>query len=186
MSARHTGFDRIPCTVLDLFQASHAFEGNGTHPTRAAQRVSLATALVNDPHLLLLDDPFARLDPIMRAAIQSELVPLWRRAGFTELLATSDMNEAASVASRAIVRSAQSARIMLDLTLEREFPRHPADPCRVRARRELLQSLDGVGTSQSTGPLGPRHTEPSERPGNLAMTTWPGDEPASRHTGALA
>jgi NitT/TauT family transport system ATP-binding protein len=151
-----------------------------------AQRVSLATALVNDPRLLLLDDPFARLDPITRAAIQSDLVSLWQRSGFTALFATSDMDEALSVASRVIILGARPAHIALDLAVDCEFPRRPTAPGLAGTRRALLQLLDDIGAYRNASSSGLHYTEPSARPGNLAVKIWPGDEPAPRHAAALA
>jgi NitT/TauT family transport system ATP-binding protein len=150
-----------------------------------AQRVSLATALVNDPRLLLLDDPFARLDPITRAAIQSDLVSLWQRSGFTALFAASDIDEALSIASRVIVLSAQPARIALDLAIDCEFPRRPAAPGLAGARRALLEALDGAGTSPNAAPLVLHHAGPPTRAGHAALMMWPGDEPAARRARAL-
>jgi NitT/TauT family transport system ATP-binding protein len=148
--------------------------------------VSLATALVNDPRLLLLDDPFARLDPITRAAIQSDLVSLWQRSGFTALFATSDIDEALSVARRIIILSAQPARIARDLAIDCEFPRRPTAPGLAGARRALLQLLDRTGTSQDTTSLGPRHTGSPALPDNPVLMIWPGDEQAPRRARALA
>lgn len=162
------------------------FAGAGPRELTAgtAQRVSLATALVNDSHLLLLDDPFARLDPITHVAIQSDLVSLRHRAGFTMLLATNDVDEALSVASRIIVLGATPARITLDLKLDYAFPRRTADPCMATARRELLQSLGDVGTGQPTCPPALRHAEPSARPGNSTLMIWSANAAAARHAGA--
>jgi NitT/TauT family transport system ATP-binding protein len=151
-----------------------------------AQRVSLATALVNDPRLLLLDDPFARLDPITRAAIQSDLVSLWQRSGFTALFATSDMDEALSVASRVIMLTAQPAHIALDLAVDCEFPRRPTAPGLAGARHALLQLLDRTGAARSANSPGLHYAESSARPGNRATAIWPGDAQAPRHAAALA
>ena len=59
-----------------------------------AQRVALARALVNDPELLILDEPLGKLDSLTRLTMQGEIVNLWRRAGFTALLVTHDIEEA--------------------------------------------------------------------------------------------
>jgi NitT/TauT family transport system ATP-binding protein len=76
-----------------------------------SQRAALARALVNDPKLLILDEPLGQLDSLTRIAMQEELVSLWRRAGFTALLVTHDVEEAVFLASRIIVLSQRPARI---------------------------------------------------------------------------
>ena len=59
-----------------------------------AQRASLARALVNDPALLLLDEPLGKLDSLTRLTLQGELLSLWRDKGFTAILVTHDVEEA--------------------------------------------------------------------------------------------
>ncbi len=58
-----------------------------------AQRAALARALVNEPQLLILDEPLGKLDSLTRIAMQGELVSLWQRSGFTALLVTHDVEE---------------------------------------------------------------------------------------------
>lgn len=64
-----------------------------------AQRVALARALANDPQLVLLDEPFAGLDPVLRADLRAEVKAILARAGTAALLVTHDQIEALSLAS---------------------------------------------------------------------------------------
>jgi len=67
------------------------------------QRVALARALVNEPELLLLDEPMSALDAKLRAEVQLELRRLQRRLGKTFILVTHDQDEAMTVSDRVIV-----------------------------------------------------------------------------------
>ncbi len=111
-----------------------------------AQRAALARALVNDPRLLILDEPLGKLDSMTRIAMQSELVALWRRAGFTGLLVTHDVEEALFMATRVIVFSERPARIVADVKVDRPYPRGRGDEYLVDLRHQLLELL-GLGSS---------------------------------------
>ncbi|KAA2211985.1 ABC transporter ATP-binding protein [Teichococcus oryzae] len=106
-----------------------------------AQRVALARALVNDPRLLLLDEPLGKLDSLTRLSMQAELVRLWQRSGLTALLVTHDVEEALLLAQRVIVFSPRPARITAELVVDRPYPRHRDDPHLVSLRREALGLL---------------------------------------------
>jgi NitT/TauT family transport system ATP-binding protein len=106
-----------------------------------SQRAALARALVNDPKLLILDEPLGQLDSLTRIAMQEELVSLWQRAGFTALLVTHDVEEAVFLASRVIVLSARPARITAEVANVRPYPRHRGDPHLVELRREIMGHL---------------------------------------------
>ncbi|MDQ0471985.1 ABC transporter ATP-binding protein [Labrys wisconsinensis] len=110
-----------------------------------AQRVALARALVNDPALLLLDEPLGKLDSLTRLTLQAELVALWQRTGFTALLVTHDVEEALILASRVIVFSDRPARIKAEFTVDKPYPRHRDDADLVALRREILGTL-GLAT----------------------------------------
>lgn len=69
------------------------------------QRVALARALVNEPELLLLDEPMSALDAKLRAEVQIELRRLQRRLGKTFILVTHDQDEAMTVSDRVLVMS---------------------------------------------------------------------------------
>jgi NitT/TauT family transport system ATP-binding protein len=106
-----------------------------------AQRASLARALVNDPSLLLLDEPLGKLDSMTRIAMQGELVALWQRSGFTVLLVTHDVEEALFLANRVIVLSDRPATIKADVPVELPYPRHRGDPRLAELRREVFGLL---------------------------------------------
>ncbi len=106
-----------------------------------AQRVALARALVNDPRLLLLDEPFAKLDSLTRITMQAELIRLWQETGFTALLVTHDVEEALFLAQRVLVFSDRPARLKSELVVERPYPRHRGDPYLAELRRRVLDDL---------------------------------------------
>ncbi|WP_316235350.1 MULTISPECIES: ABC transporter ATP-binding protein [unclassified Bradyrhizobium] len=106
-----------------------------------AQRVALARALVNDPKVLVLDEPLGKLDSLTRIAMQAELVALWQRKGFTTLLVTHDVEEALVLANRVVVLSDRPARIKADIVVDRPYPRHRGDPHLADLRRQILGLL---------------------------------------------
>ena len=93
-----------------------------------AQRVALARALVNDPELLVLDEPFGKLDSLTRLRMQGELVKLWLDARFSVLLVTHDVEEALFLANRVIVFSERPARVTAEVRNDAPYPRHRDDP----------------------------------------------------------
>lgn len=106
-----------------------------------SQRAALARALVNDPRLLILDEPLGQLDSLTRITMQSELVSLWQRAGFTALLVTHDVEEALFLAGRVIVLSERPARVKAEIVNTRPYPRHRGDPHLVELRYEVFSHL---------------------------------------------
>ena len=106
-----------------------------------AQRVALARALVNDPQLLVLDEPLGKLDSLTRIAMQSELVALWQRAGFSALLVTHDVEEALFLANRVIVLSDRPARIAAELVVDLPYPRQRGHARLAQLRHEALRHL---------------------------------------------
>jgi NitT/TauT family transport system ATP-binding protein len=73
--------------------------------------------------------------------MQSELVSLWQRAGFTALLVTHDVEEALFLAGRVIVLSERPARIKAEIVNVRPYPRHRGEPHLVELRREVFAHL---------------------------------------------
>jgi NitT/TauT family transport system ATP-binding protein len=111
-----------------------------------AQRVALARALVNDPKLLILDEPLGKLDSLTRLEMQSELVSLWQKNGFSVLLVTHDVEEALFLAQRVVIFSPRPAKIVTEIVIDRPYPRHRDDPRLTSLRHEVLDRL-GLGCS---------------------------------------
>jgi sulfonate transport system ATP-binding protein len=102
-----------------------------------AQRVSLARALVAEPELLLLDEPFGALDALTRLSMRALLLELWREHGFGVLLVTHDVDEALALADRVIVLEAGRAIHTLSI----DEPRQSVGAHTEQYRAELLERL---------------------------------------------
>lgn len=105
-----------------------------------AMRVSLARALVAEPDLLLLDEPFAALDSITRRGLIEDLHRLWTARPLAMVFVTHDVEEAAYLASRVVVLSAADGRVVADIALPGALPR-PADWRRAPAHREAVETV---------------------------------------------
>jgi NitT/TauT family transport system ATP-binding protein len=86
-------------------------------------RASFARALVTQPRLLLMDEPFAALDEITRAKLERDLLGLWLTSHFTALFITHSVFEAVFLGSRVIVMTPRPGRIAADLKIDAPYPR---------------------------------------------------------------
>jgi NitT/TauT family transport system ATP-binding protein len=91
------------------------------------QRVSLCRALIQNPRLLLMDEPFGALDALTREQMIADLQTLWSELGNSVLFITHGIDEAVFLADRVIVMSPRPGRIALELRVEIERPRRWKD-----------------------------------------------------------
>jgi NitT/TauT family transport system ATP-binding protein len=94
------------------------------------QRVNLARALVMDPQILLMDEPFASLDAQTRELMQEELLVIWSQAGKTVLFITHQIDEAIYLSDRVVVFSGRPGKVKEIIPIDIERPR------KLRLKRE--------------------------------------------------
>jgi NitT/TauT family transport system ATP-binding protein len=104
---------------LDGFGERYPWELSGG----MQQRASLCRALIHQPALLMLDEPFAALDAFTREELWCVLRDLWQQLGFTVILVTHDLREATFLADKVHVMSARPGRIVLSRSIELPRPR---------------------------------------------------------------
>jgi len=117
-----------------------------------AQRASLARALVREPDLLLLDEPFGALDALTRIKAQRLVAELWQQRGCAVLLVTHDVEEALLLADRALVMD--DGRIAYETTVDLPRPRTVSDPRFGALRARLLDRLGVDGEADEEGTEG--------------------------------
>jgi NitT/TauT family transport system ATP-binding protein len=86
-------------------------------------RVSIARALVTEPQLLLMDEPFAALDEITRFKLNNDLLQVWQATGTTVVFVTHSVFESVYLSSRILVMTARPGRVSAELAIEAPYPR---------------------------------------------------------------
>jgi len=131
-----------------------------------AQRAALARALVREPRLLLLDEPFAALDALTRLRMQGLVESLWAAHAPAVLLVTHDVDEALLLADRALVMA--NGRIAADIPIPLDRPRRHGDPGFIALRSRLLGEL-GFDESHLAAREPLRAATPGPVPGGFGL-----------------
>lgn len=144
LKARHVYKDKkalipeyIEMVGLAGFENSYPHQISGG----MAQRVAIARALINEPELLLLDEPMGALDNFTRAALQDKILEIRANTGATMILVTHDIDEALYLSDRIVIMTPRPGRIseVIDVNLYHPRQRNASDYTRLR--NKLLEKF---------------------------------------------
>jgi len=110
-----------------------------------AQRVALARALINQPKVLLLDEPLGALDAFTRMRMQDEVLRLWRARGTTMLFVTHDIDEAIYMSDRIVIMTQRPGRIEQIIPIDLQRPRDRGSDEFLHLRGEILETMHFAG-----------------------------------------
>jgi NitT/TauT family transport system ATP-binding protein len=117
--SRERAMDLLKLVGLEGFESKYPDELSGG----MQQRTSIARALVHDPKLVLMDEPFGALDALTREKMNLELLRIWKESKKTILFVTHGIQEAVFLAKRVIVLTAGPAKMADNLTIDIPYPR---------------------------------------------------------------
>jgi NitT/TauT family transport system ATP-binding protein/sulfonate transport system ATP-binding protein len=106
-----------------------------------AQRVAIARALINNPKVLLLDEPMGALDSFTRADIQDKLLELRKENDTTMILVTHDVDEAIYLSDRVVIMTPRPGKISEIMEIKLPHPRHRGGSEFLSIRRSILEKL---------------------------------------------
>lgn len=119
-----------------------------------AQRAAIARALVNEPDILLMDEPFGALDALTRAHLQDQLLEIWERRKMTAIFVTHDVEEAVYLADRIVVLAPRPGRVHKITPVPLSRPRNRTSPEFGAVRDEVVEDLKAAA---------PAHPQKAER-----------------------
>jgi len=125
--------------AVELLRACKLDAVAGAYPAQLSsgmqRRVEIARALMNEPKVLLLDEPFRAMDTVSKTTMHQHLLDMYRMSSKTILFITHDLEEAIYLADSVIVMTTRPAMIKLVISVKLQRPRHP----RILFSREYLE-----------------------------------------------
>ena len=128
----------IELVGLKGFEKSYPYQISGG----MAQRVAIARTLINDPEILLLDEPMGALDSFTRADIQDKLLEIHKLNGITMILVTHDIDEAIYLSDRIVIMTPRPGKISSIIDVNIPHPRQRGGAEFLSMRRTLLEKFD--------------------------------------------
>ena len=110
-----------------------------------AQRVALVRSLINEPPILLLDEPLGALDAFTRMNMQDEILKIWQEKQQLAVMVTHDVDEAIYMGTRVLVMDAHPGRVIADIPIDLPFPRDRGSREFVEYRIDILNKLHFAG-----------------------------------------
>jgi NitT/TauT family transport system ATP-binding protein len=135
---------------LTGFEAKYPYELSGG----MRQRVAICRALVHDPELLLMDEPFGALDALTREQLNLDLQEIWQQSRKTVVFITHSIGEAIFLSDRVLVFGPRPGRIVDDIEIDLPRPRRLAD----RSTKQFAAYTERIRTTfQNMGVIRERH-----------------------------
>lgn len=113
-----------------------------------AQRVALVRSMINEPDILLLDEPLGALDAFTRMNMQDEILKIWRKRRQLAIMVTHDVEEAIYMGTRVLVMEASPGRVVADIKIEEDYPRDRSSQAFVAYRNDILRKFHLGGTGE--------------------------------------
>lgn len=127
---------------LDGFEKAYPHQISGG----MAQRVAIARALINDPEVLLMDEPMGALDSFTRAALQDKLLEIRARDKATMILVTHDVDEAIYLSDRIVIMTPRPGKISEILEVDLPHPRNRGSVNFMNLRRDIMDRFHLAST----------------------------------------
>ena len=138
---RELAMDYLSRVGLERFADAKPHELSGG----MRQRAAIARALANDPDVLLMDEPFGALDAHTRVLLQKELLRIWEMDRKTVVFVTHSVDEAIYLADRIVVMTSHPGRVLENIEVGFERPRHRSAPGYGEMTERIFELLEGGG-----------------------------------------